>query len=115
MATGADLVDTQTQTQTRIVTIDRSPPKRLLAADHWRTFKTGPDRQVWDRCMEPVADLINDGWRVTSIHVVWGKSYPGVLPARTIQRLCMADAQARYTWTWHPEHARGQTVLEMTL
>jgi len=61
---------------TRVVRASLSPPRRLLASNRWRTFKTTPDKHVWEQALQPVADLIDDGFDITSVHVEWGRSKP---------------------------------------
>jgi hypothetical protein len=60
----------------REIRIERAPPKRLLANLRWRSFKTGPDQQVWDQCLQPVADAIDAGLEITRVHIEWGRARP---------------------------------------
>jgi hypothetical protein len=61
---------------TRVVRVQRAPPKRLLAISRWRSFKMGPDHQVWEQCLEPVARLIDEGWELARVHVRWQRGLP---------------------------------------
>ena len=91
--------------------IERAPPKRLLATLRWRTFKTGPDRQVWDQCMQPVADLIDAGYEVAGVEIEWGRGMPfGVEDQTRYLTWCVDECELR-------EHygKAGQGWTEITL
>src|SRR5262245_533162 len=62
--------------ETREVRIERAPPKRLLAKLRWRSFKLGPDEQLWESCMAPIANLIDAGWEIAKVHIVWQRGMP---------------------------------------
>lgn len=63
-------------TERRTVVIDRAPPRRVLAGLRYRSFKTGPDRDIWASCWEPVRRLLGDGWLMTAVTVDWGRYVP---------------------------------------
>lgn len=68
----------------RVVVMPISPPRRLLAPLRWRSFKLGPDYQVWDQVMAPVRALLADGWRMVQVRIDWGASFP-LTPGRREQ------------------------------
>lgn len=77
---------------TRVVRLSLSPPRRLLALNRWRTFKVGPDRQVWADCMAPVNALIDAGLDITKVHIEWGRSQPfGVEHEVRVLTMCAPD------------------------
>ncbi|HEX2673440.1 MAG TPA: hypothetical protein VHM25_21310, partial [Polyangiaceae bacterium] len=63
--------------ETITIEIPMSPPRRLLAPGRWRSFKTNPDRQVWQdaigRACEPWRCV---GTKVVRVEIDWGKSKP---------------------------------------
>jgi hypothetical protein len=65
-----------TQIQSRVVTIERSPPRRLMNTLRWRSFKLGPDYQIWEQLLAPVQALRDDGWRARRVLIDWGDSLP---------------------------------------
>ena len=98
----------------RRVVIDRSPPRRLLDTLRFRSFKLGPDIQVWEQCYAPVDALIAEGWRITDVLIEWGKSLP-LTPyareqaARELTR-CMGDCMIRET---SGKPGRGTTTITL--
>ncbi len=60
----------------RVVVIPMAPPRRLLAPLRWRSFKLGPDHQVWNQVMDPVRALVADGWRMVRVTIDVGQSMP---------------------------------------
>jgi hypothetical protein len=96
---------------TRVVRIDRSPPRRLLAHHRWRTFKVGPDRQVWEQAMAPVWRAIDEGYDIARVFVQWGQSRPfGVERETRLLTGCVDECELLDTYG---EPGRGYT--EFTL
>jgi hypothetical protein len=66
----------KTQTEQRVVLIDRAPPRRVLAPTRYRSMKTQPDRTIWEACWAPVERLLEEGWRMVRVTVDWGSALP---------------------------------------
>lgn len=102
-------------TERRIVRIDRSPPRRLLAPLRWRSLKTSPDRIIWDACWQPAARLLDAGWRLVAVTVDWGPALPMTAAWReeTLRELtgCGGDCAVRETVG---DTGRGSMTVEMT-
>lgn len=77
----------------RMVRIERAPPVRLLAPTRYRSFKSGPDRLVWDDAMREVRDALANGWRVKRVVVDWGNRRPwvGADVERVLRRLLACE------------------------
>jgi hypothetical protein len=103
-----------TTTERKAVRVNRSPPRRVLASDRYRTTKTQADRDVWAACMEPIDRLRNEGWRVVAVAVDWGPALPMTARWReeAIRDLlgCYDGCEIRETVG---DLTRGSTLVEM--
>ncbi|HEX2673442.1 MAG TPA: hypothetical protein VHM25_21320 [Polyangiaceae bacterium] len=69
-----------TAVETKHLTIERCPPKRLFQDSRWRTFKL-PEQRSWREDLEPVRALMDAGWRLARVTITWAGSEP-LTPAR---------------------------------
>jgi hypothetical protein len=95
----------------RVIVIPLSPPRRLLAPDRWRTFKTKDDRQLWTRLLEPVERLIGEGYQVTRVEVDWGSSRPHGVETQARQ-LTRCEGGCTYADTYG-NRGRGTTTVHL--
>lgn len=105
---------TRAGTERRNVIIDRAPPRRVLAPTRYRSFKSQPDRTIWEACWQPVQALIEEGWRLVAVTVDWGAAEPMTDRWRleTIRELtgCYDPCEARSTCSFG---GRGRTTVEL--
>lgn len=108
------MVDT-VEGSTATVQIDRSPPRRVLMPTRWRSFKTGPDRDIWKACWAPVRVLLDEGWRIETIFIDWGASKPETRAWReqAIRDLCGCYDGCRVVES-AGDIGRGRMFVEMT-
>lgn len=103
-----------TTTERRTVRIDRSPPRRLLAPTRYRSFKSQPDRLIWEACWAPVQALLDAGWHMIAVTVDWGPALPMTTAWReeAIRELtgCYAACEARETVG---DTGRGATTVDV--
>jgi hypothetical protein len=95
-----------------VILASLSPPRRLLAANRWRTFKVGPDRQVWEQALAPVIAAIDAGWDIARVHVEWGRSRPyGVEQQARLLCWCVDECQLSESYG---TGKRGYTEFHLT-
>ena len=99
---------------TKTVRIDRAPPRRVLAPLAYRSFKSGPDRAVWDACWDPVRRLQADGWQMVRVLVDWGSSLPSTPAGRVdLIRDVTGCYDACVVVSDSSRRGRGEMVIEM--
>lgn len=105
---------TRAGTERRNVIIERAPPRRVLAPTRYRSFKSQPDRTIWEACWQPVQASIEEGWRLVAVTVDWGAAEPMTDRWRleTIRELtgCYDPCEARSTCSFG---GRGRTTVEL--
>lgn len=96
------------------VQIDRSPPRRVLAPTRWRSFKTAPDRTIWEACWAPVERLLDEGWRIERVTVDWGRALPLTAGGRdqAIRDLCGCYDGCEVV-SLAADHGRGSMTVEL--
>ena len=68
--------DDQTAGEHMQLVIQMAPARRLLDSLRFRSFKLGPDYQVWEQATEPLRERLAVGWRLVKVELDWGGSIP---------------------------------------
>lgn len=56
--------------------IQMAPARRLLDTLRFRSFKLGPDYQIWEQATEPLRERLAAGWQLVNVELDWGGSIP---------------------------------------
>jgi len=99
----------------RVVEIDRSPPRRLLASLRWRDFKLTQDRHVWEQATAPVRAYEAQGYELQRVVIDWGASTPDTPSVREQKAReltgCFAPCELIMV---ESHHGRGSTRVELS-